>query len=102
MPSEGEGEHEWSLPEPRQEGRIAPEDQDRFRGLLTELMFSAAGAPVFAATGAWLPHFYDLSRIKGLRIWLPLVFGALAFACIVWLVTVILRLSRIKRKGSGE
>jgi hypothetical protein len=102
MPSEGEGEHEWSMPESRQEGKIAPEDQDRFRGLLTELMFSAVGAPVLAATGAWLPHFYDLSKMDDLRILLPLVFGALAFACLAWLVTVVLRLSRIKRTGSGE
>ena len=76
---DGERDHEWSLPESRQAGGVAPEDQDRFRGLLTELMFSAAGAPVLAATAAWLPNLYDLSKMDGLRVWLPLVLGALAF-----------------------
>ena len=45
---------------------------------------------------------YDLSAMDGVRLWLPLVLGALGFGCLVWLVSVILRLTRIRRSGPGD
>ncbi len=69
---------------------------------MTELLFSGAGAPVLFASAAWLPYIYDLSAMDGVRVWLPLILGALGFGCLVWLVTVFLRLTRIRRSGSRE
>jgi hypothetical protein len=100
--SDGDGDDEWNPSASPQESGVAPEDQDRFRGLLTELLFSGAGAPVLLASAAWLPDIYDLSAMDGVRVWLPLVLGALGFGCLVWLVTVILRLTRVRRSGGGE
>lgn len=102
MAADGDHDDEWDLAASRQGCGIAPEDQDRFRGLLTELLFSGAGAPVLLASAAWLPNFYDLSKMDGLRVWLPLVLGALGFCCVVWLVTVVFRLARIRRNRSSE
>lgn len=102
VPLKSEGDDEWNQSASKQGGEVEPEDQDRFRGLMTELLFSGAGAPVLLASAAWLPHIYDLSAMDGVRVWLPLVLGALGFGCLVWLVTVFLRLTRIRRSGSGE
>lgn len=66
------------------------------------MLFSGAGAPVLLASAAWLPSIYDFSKMDGLRVWLPLVLGAIGFCCVVWLVTVVLRLTRIRRGGRGE
>ena len=40
--------------------------------------------------------------MDGVRLWLPLVLGALGFGCLVWLVSVILRLTRIRRSRPGD
>lgn len=101
MAAESDGDtdsdDEWNQGGEGQVGGIAPEDQDRFRRLLTELLFSGAGAPVLLASAAWLPDIYDLSAMDGVRVGLPLVLGALGFGCVVWLVTAVLRLARIRR-----
>jgi hypothetical protein len=96
--SDTDGDDEWNPADERQDGGIAPEDQDRFRRLLTELMFSGAGAPVLLVSAAWLPDICDFSGLDGDFLDLSLLLGALGFGCVVWLVTAVLRLARIRRK----
>lgn len=97
-----EDDDEWNHDGERQDGGIAPEDQDRFRMLLTELMFSGSGAPVLLVSAAWLPDICDFSGLDGDFLDLSLLLGALGFGCVVWLVTAVLRLARIRRNRSSE
>lgn len=103
---------EWNAPELPDRPLMKPEAQDRFRRLLTELMFCLAGAPVFGFAAAfvrpplrpsatpWVPSPPRPDWEVWLYRWMPLALGGLAFGCLVWAVLVMLRLTEL-RKGSG-
>jgi hypothetical protein len=110
---EEEGADEWEVPTESEGVSIAPEDHDRFRGLLTELAFSVAGAPLFAISALWIQPPLRYSPGSGLAApapdlwqtalyqWLPLLMGVLAFGCLVWLVAILIRLSAMQRSKAG-
>ena len=79
----------WSAPEPLERLPVEPEQEVRFRRLLTELMVCLTGAPVFFFTAACIrpPLRHSPSP------WLPLVLVGRAFACVVWMVLVLIRLA---------
>ncbi|WP_367873189.1 hypothetical protein [Luteolibacter sp. Populi] len=110
-PEAGNG-NEWDLAPTAERPSIAPEDQDRFRGLLTELLFSAACAPVLAGTALCLQNLTRKPVViypgmpppsppplweTALGQWLPFLLLILAFACLIWLITIPLRMAELKR-----
>ena len=107
MPEDKETENEWDLAPPAEHLPVAPEDQDRFRGLLTELIFSAAGAPILVGTAICIHKprgIYSSGPVKpppaweiAVYQWLPLLLFFLAFVCLVWLITIPLRMAELKR-----
>lgn len=99
------------MPPPSEEPPVPPEQQENFRQLLTELLFSLVGAPVlgFAAACVRAPLRLPGASASALTPrgdwevwiyrWLPLVLLGLAFACVVWAVLVLLRMgSRMRPK----
>ena len=100
---------EWNFPKLAGRPAVSPEQQDRYRRLLTELLFCVIGAPVFGLASVWIrPPL----RISGswttlpprpewevqLYRWGPLILFALAFACVVWLVIGLLRMAELKKE----
>ncbi|QJE97280.1 hypothetical protein [Luteolibacter luteus] len=103
--SDGEPE-EWEVPPQGEQLPIAPEDQDRFRGFLTEIAFSLAGTLILGCSSfilgelkprwtwstsspLWERAFYQ---------WLPALLLLLAFACLVWLITIPLRMASQEKR----
>jgi hypothetical protein len=98
---------EWNLPKVTGPSPVSPEQQDRYRRLLTELMFCVIGAPVFGLASVWIrppPRITSswttlpprpVWEVQLYR-WGPLILFALAFACLVWLVIVLLRMAELK------
>ena len=100
---------EWEIAPQADTPSIAPEDQDRFRSLLTELAFCGVGAPVLGFTGAWLhdpitpPWARSASPLLWKVIvyeWLPPFMWFLAFVCIIWAITIPLRMAGLKKPQS--
>ncbi|MCW1923292.1 hypothetical protein OKA05_12070 [Luteolibacter arcticus] len=101
---------EWNFRAPAEGLPVKPEQLDRFRRLLTELMFCLAGLPVFslAATCIKPPLRIPPSPRTSLPPlpeweilfyrWTPLVLLGLAFTCLVWLVVVLLRMAELKTR----
>lgn len=100
---------EWNIPEPTERLPVRPEQQDRYRRLLTELMFCVIGIPVFGLASVWIrPPLRIPSRSAPLPPrpewevqlyhWGPLILFALAFVCLVWLVVVLMRLAELKKE----
>ena len=98
---------EWEMPPPAEQLSIAPEDRPRFQGLLTELAFSAAGAVIFPASACMIPDpgAFATSSSPALTLWeqafyqwFPNVLGLLAIACVIWLLTIPLRMSDLWRR----
>ena len=100
---------EWNFPERTESPPVNPEQQDRYRRLLTELMFCVVGAPVFGLAAAWIRPPLNVSPTTWTPLpprpdwemqlyqWGPLVLFAVAFACLVWLVIVLLRMAELKK-----
>jgi hypothetical protein len=102
-----EEESEWNAPGPPERPPVAPEQQDRFRRLITELMFCLVGAPVFGFAAAWIrpplrfPGGTAPPRPEWEALfyrWIPLVLSGLSFICVAWLVIVLMRLGSVFRK----
>jgi hypothetical protein len=99
----------WGLRPSGERPFVAPEDQGRLRGLMTEAVLSAAGVPIFFVTAACLPYLrvdYP-SRVPltpwetAVFLWLPLLLVALAFGCLIWFITIQLRMAELRR-GAGD
>ncbi|MEK7952650.1 hypothetical protein [Luteolibacter soli] len=106
-----EDDQEWNFPEPGDRQVVPPEQQDRFRRLLTEVVFSSLGAAVFGLASALIrpPVRISTSWAKVppppqweivLYEWLPLALFGIAFVCLVWLVTVLMRIGELKKERS--
>jgi hypothetical protein len=102
-------DNEWNLPKRTESSPVCPELQDRFRRLLTELMFCLAGVPVFGLASAWIRPPLDISPSGALLPprpewevlfyrWTPLILFVIAFACLVWLVIVLLRMAELRKE----
>ena len=100
---------EWNFPEQAEGLPVRPELQDRYRRLLTELIFCLIGLPVFGLTSVWirppirfpsgavpLPPLPEWEVL--LYRWAPLILFALAFVSLVWLVVVLMRLAELKKE----
>lgn len=111
MESDDENPAEWDSVSQREETPVAPEDHDAFRGLLTELLFSAAGVPILAIAAACirdptikLRHWSAGSATLPpqwetiLNEWVPPVLFLLAFGCLVWLITIPLRMAELMKR----
>ncbi|WP_035602381.1 hypothetical protein [Haloferula sp. BvORR071] len=100
---------EWDMPQRAETLPIAPEDHQRLRGFLTELVISSAGTCIFGCfsliynpkpLGSWPPPPKALWE-RVLFEWLPPLTLLLAFACLVWLITIPLRMANLKRSGGS-
>lgn len=98
---------EWEMPPQAERLSIAPEDQPRFQRLLAELAFSAAGAVIFPASACMIPDLGSFSTPSSPPLtlweqafyqWFPNVLALLAIACVVWLLTIPLRMSDLWRR----
>lgn len=101
-----EEREEWETPAPSEQVPVAPEDHDRFRGFLTEIAFSLSGTLVLGFSsfilGDLKPRWTTTASIpyweQALYRWLPVLLLILAFACLVWLITIPLRMAALKRE----
>jgi hypothetical protein len=100
---------EWNFRKPAEGLPVRPEQLDRYRRLTTELMFCVIGAPVFGMASVWIrPPLRVTSPGSTLKPapawevllyqWGPLILFALAFGCLVWLVTVLMRIAELKKQ----
>jgi hypothetical protein len=100
---------EWNPPAPAERLPVNPEHLDRFRRLMTELMFSLIGLPVFGFASVWIrpPIRIPLpsSTLPPLPEWevqfyrrVPLFLFGLAFICLIWLVVVLLRMAELRKE----
>jgi hypothetical protein len=88
---------------------VIPEQQDRSRRLLTELMFCLIGLPVFGFASVWIrppvriPSSWSTFpprpewEVQFYR-WVPLILFGLAFICLIWLVVVLLRMAELRKE----
>ena len=116
MERDDEDPVEWDPVSEREETPVEPEAHDAFRGLLTELLFSAAGVPILAIAAACIRDPTIKLRHWGtgaatlppqwetvLNEWAPPILFLLAFGCLVWLITIPLRMAELtKRKREDE
>jgi len=103
-----EEREEWEMPPPSDQLPVSPEEHDRFRGLLTEVAFSAAGTLILGFSSfligdlkprwSWSASPPPPLWERVLHQWLPPFLLLLAFCCLVWLITIPLRMAGLKKR----
>lgn len=109
---------EWDLPPPEETNSVSLEDQHKLRRLLVEAVITACVAPALIIIALCINGpLSGLRKLLGpssgalwevvIYQWIPPILFLAAFGCLVWLITIPLRMAALKKgdpyaPGSSE